>query len=137
MGRAYVNFEKENLFVDSYGHTPEYYGLDDFWVRATDNQYHTIGKQLQSNHTTVCGLYVVYFGHYLMKGDSLKKILRKFPNDRSKVLRDRDVYDWFKENYGNTIVLDRSFIDCDKFTKLNKNQSCKNYEKMIIDRKSL
>lgn len=133
---AYINLDKESYFIDSFSQHPNQYDLEDFWLEVNNSDYKTLPKPLQSSYTNVCGLYVVFFGHYLCKGYDMSKILELIP-DRSKVLRDRYILEWFERNYGKSIKLDTQFIDCKKFQKSGRAQSCKNFQKMILDRQNI
>lgn len=134
---AFIDMHGRNVFIDSYDRSPSYYNLEKFFSDVCGDDYKTIGRQLQSTYTNVCGLYVVFFGHYLVQDYDLAKVLSLIPSERSKILRDREMYERFLKHYGKAIVLDKAFIDCASFDKLKKNQSCKNFQKMILDRKSL
>ena len=133
---AVIDINKKSVFIDSYGKSPNYYDMEEFFDQACDGDFISIDKQLQSNFTNVCGLYVIYFLHFIAKGTSLTEILKTIPK-MSKVLVDRYMLEWFVKNYGKTIVLNTPFIDCKKFTKTNPKQSCKKYEKMLLDRESI
>ena len=134
---AFIDLQSDIVFIDSYDQSPHYYDLEDFFLEATGGDYITIGKKLQSDFTNVCAIYVLFFGHYLSKGYDLKKIIDLIP-DHTNVLKDRHMVEWFNKNYGKSIKLNNPFIDCNKFRHYSGyKQSCKSYEKMIFDRKSI
>lgn len=130
---AYIDLENENYFLDSFAHHPNYYNLENFMTEATGDDFKIIPKPLQSKFTTVCGLYTVFFTHNLCDNKDLNSVLALLP-ESTKLLRDKHIYDWFNDHFGHAIELEPSFIDCTKFKSV-EGQKCKNYEKMILERK--
>ena len=64
-------------FMDSFGHSPEYYGWS-FNVPTLRN-----AVQFQSDQSITCGAYCLYFLYYRCRGFSMKSILENFSSDRT------------------------------------------------------
>lgn len=62
-------------FMDSFGHSPEYYGWT-FNVPVLKND-----KQLQSDDAITCGAYCLYFLHHRCRGRDMNSLLTDFHND--------------------------------------------------------
>ncbi len=133
----YVDLQNKCYFLDTFAHHPNYYNLENFCAEATGDDFIMIPTALQSKFTTVCGLYTIFFGHHLCIGKDLDTILSMLKPEKTKVLRDKHIFEWFQETYGHTVNLENnSFIDCKKFKGTADGQKCKDYEKMILDRKT-
>jgi len=57
--------ERKYWFFDSYGNSPKFYGLKLPITLGADVEYGT--RQIQSFNSDLCGLYCVYFCHYVIK----------------------------------------------------------------------
>lgn len=133
----FVDLQNKSYFLDSFAHHPNYYNLENFCTEVTGDDFEILPTALQSKFTTVCGLYTIFFGHYLCDGKELSTILSMLKLEKTKILRDQHIVEWFQEKYGHAIKLENSFIDCKKFKGTADGQKCKEYEKMILDRKTV
>ena len=132
---AYVDLEKESYFIDSFAHNPNFYSLEKFWSAATDNDFKMLPNQLQSKYTTVCGLYCLFFGHYLCQNKDMVTVLSMI-QEKTNILRDQHIFEWFQNHFGDAIKLENPVIDCNKFKGAEK-QKCDQYHKMILARQSM
>jgi hypothetical protein len=130
---VFVDLEKESYFIDPQNRHPNFYNLEKFWQLATDSDFLTVGRQLESKFSNLSGIYAIFFGHFLCKGYGMGKIMNLL-DQPSKILRDRHVLDWFEKNYGKKITINVPLPDCSE--KKSQQQSCKSYRKMLIDRKT-
>lgn len=131
---VFVDLENESYFIDTFAHHPNYYHLERFWAEVTGDDYKTLPRVLQSKYTTVCGLWCLYWGHWLCAGLDMEKILKKLPNS-TNILTDQHILNWFNENFGSMIKLESPWIDCSKLTNKAEKQKCKQYKQMLDDRK--
>ena len=70
--------EHQNVdFFDSYGHSPNYFNLENYLKKISRNYFHNT-IQLQSYSSQICGYYCVLFLLYRSKGFSLKDFQEKF-----------------------------------------------------------
>ena len=130
---AFIDLQNESCFIDSFGHHPNFYNLEKFFSASAGDDYKIVPKALQSEFTTVCAIYCLYFGHSLCAGKTFDSIMNLMP-EKTKILRDQHMIDWFNENYGTVVKLDGPWIDCSKLQNKALSQKCKKYEKMILDR---
>lgn len=66
-------------FFDSYGKTPSYYNsYFSRWLNEHSKHVSVCKKQVQSNNSSVCGLYCLFYLHQRLIGHSLNQILNMF-----------------------------------------------------------
>lgn len=66
-------------FFDSFGHNINYYNNDfQNFLEKHGGSYRTCNIQLQSNHTSLCGQYCLYFVFHRLLGVSYSKIVKNF-----------------------------------------------------------
>ena len=84
-------------FFDSLGHSAAYYGFHEF-IHRNSTHVRCIEKQLQSNESDFCGLYVLFCLIMLFcNGFSLVEVYRTFTNDVK--LNDHIVYNFMFEYF--------------------------------------
>lgn len=105
----------EVLFVDSFAKTPSFYGEDIGHFVDQLGVYKTSPFRLQSELSVVCGAYVCYFAHYLVKGYSLNAVYNNF-SPKTYINNDISILKWLRVNYG----LSMDMYDCTN----NPSQSC-------------
>jgi hypothetical protein len=76
---VYFDVNGNAEFFDSYGYSPEMYGMVDFLLNNSRKGYIRNNKRLQSSVTFVCGAYCVYF--LMMKCSGVKEWLQPFGSD--------------------------------------------------------
>ena len=100
-------------FFDSYGRPPEENSIHILkWILETAKTWNFNEKQLQSNYSTVCGLYCLLYLCFKCLGGTMEKFTSLF-DDSDFFLNDSFVYDM-------SLAI---FSDCVK-TNCTRNQSC-------------
>ena len=93
----YIDRKRQGYFMDSFGWPPSAYGFTDFFKRncasCTYNE-----RRLQSDHTTVCGQYCIYFILRLCRYASVASILRPFEHT-ALLQNDRYVHKIVEHNF--------------------------------------
>ncbi len=79
-------------FFDSYGHTGGYYN-DNFklWISRHGDKVTFNIKKIQGDHSSVCGLYCLYYLHQRLAGHTLNDIVHSFSSNLT--LNDHYIYD--------------------------------------------
>ena len=102
--------EGQGQFFDSYGHSPQHYTtkFNDL-LNKNSNSWTFNRKKVQSDFTTVCGQYCLYYVLFRCKGGRLTEMLDLFGEDT--YLNDITVNEFVKERFMlNTRVVDDDFL---------------------------
>ena len=99
---------------DSYGKDPSRYNIYyEKWMKKNVLPTLVNKKQIQSNHSNVCGLYCLFFLLQRLRGHSMQEVLRLFNGS------DLNANDQFIYNYSST-----AFSNCTQ-SRCAYNQVCK------------
>jgi len=87
---------------------------EDFLCQKTPNMIYLNNKKLQSDYSTVCALYCIFFVYYANSGKSFKFILSHFTMSQDR--NDRVLYVWYLKNaffrkYKQINILDTNHIE--------------------------
>lgn len=85
-----IYFGEKTFFIDSLCKNPKLYGIGEL-----DGQVEVLKYKLQGDHSTVCGLYVVFFAILLSRGCVLDEIVARFSPDTCA--NDLLVLSWMKQ----------------------------------------
>jgi len=83
-------------FIDPLGMQPKHYHMER-WLTASRSHINSNSKVIQSNHSQLCGNFVIMCLHYLCAGESLSKVMSRFSSDT--LLNDRLVASFSMKMY--------------------------------------
>jgi hypothetical protein len=90
-------------FLDTYGRTPNQNSHQfQRWLASNANTVHTSQRQLQSNNSTVCGLYCILFLHQRLNGYTYQDFINLF-DDSALQSNDKFVADTILNAYNQCI----------------------------------
>ena len=106
----YFNDLKEGEFFDSFGNPPEFYGQPfKRFLNRNSISYIYNNMPLQSDSTTVCGQYCLFYCLHRCRGISMHNIVRSFTENT--LINDALVYDFIAEKHNvNVPIVDLEFV---------------------------
>ena len=96
-----IKGEGRTTLVDSWAIPKENYPPE--ILKFLGDDFETIGRKLQGNHANTCGFYIIYFAHFMCKGESLQAVLKKF--DSNSAYNDYLVLGFYRSHFGGVIPL--------------------------------
>ena len=117
-----IKIKKVLYFLDSFGLNPDLYNFNLKHNLKTKKKYlyYYLNLQIQSNYTTVCGAYAIYFIHTLIlckyNINCLKKEIIRHLKNKNKLKNDYFIIQYMYNNFKKDLPFNCQNIFCnDKF----------------------
>lgn len=112
----YIDVDGYGEYFDSYGMPPLVPAFGTFLTHTTSTWIYN-SRRLQSNYSTVCGQYCIYYLVYRTKGIPMNTLIRNFTNDL--YFNDETVNSFVALNFNiNPVVFDMNFVCKQKSCKM-------------------